>query len=259
MRSISIIFTTLHAEATAMLKPEPDLIPFTPSALPPSPWLVFAPHADDETFGMGGSLLKAREQGIETHVIVVTDGALGGQAEDLVSVRQAEVKKAAELLGLASLSFWSVPDRQVVIGKELVAAATAEISKHKPASVFFPAALEIHPDHRATGHIVWQALQGAAQQNIQAYAYEIGVQNPVNRLIDITAQQQRKEQVMAVYASQNSENNYPELVTALDKGRTFSLPPEVGFAEGFYCFSAEQRKSSWPEVMASIIRDYFPA
>ncbi len=27
--------------------------------LPLGPWLVFAPHADDETFGMGRSLLKA--------------------------------------------------------------------------------------------------------------------------------------------------------------------------------------------------------
>lgn len=242
-----------------MLKPEPDLIPFTPSDLPPSPWLVFAPHADDETFGMGGSLLKAREQGIETHVVVVTDGALGGQADDLVSIRQAEVRQAAELLGLASLSFWDVPDRQVKIAEELVAAATAEISKYKPASVFFPAALEIHPDHRATGHIVWQALQGEAQQFIQAYAYEIGVQNPINMLIDISAQQQRKEQVMAIYASQNTENNYPELVTALSKGRTFSMPPEVNYAEGFYLFNAEQRQASLSAVMTGIIRDYFPA
>jgi hypothetical protein len=53
-------------------------------------------------------------------------------------------------------------------------------------------------------------------------------------LIDITAQSLAKEGAMQVYESQNKENNYPELVAALDKGRTFSLPKEVKFAEGFF-------------------------
>jgi hypothetical protein len=44
------------------LNPEHILVPFAPAALPPGPWLVFAPHADDETFGMGGSLLKASKK-----------------------------------------------------------------------------------------------------------------------------------------------------------------------------------------------------
>ena len=58
---------------------EHELLPYTASELPEGPWLVFAPHADDETFGMGGSLLLAAEQNIETHVVFVTDGALGGE------------------------------------------------------------------------------------------------------------------------------------------------------------------------------------
>ena len=48
------------------------LIPFQTSELPLGPWLVFAPHADDETFGMGGSLLKAKKYGIETHLVAVS-------------------------------------------------------------------------------------------------------------------------------------------------------------------------------------------
>ena len=243
-----------------MLHPEPVLLPFSASALPPSPWLVFAPHADDETFGMGGSLLKAKQENVSSHVVVVTDGALGGDGADLVGIRQDEIRKAGELLGLASLTFWDVPDRQVLINAELISRAAEEIRKIRPASVFFPAALEIHPDHRATGHIVWQAIQKVMSGGLtpQAYAYEIGVQNPINMLIDITAQQKAKEEVMAIYASQNSENNYPELVTALDKGRTFSLPPEVKFAEGFYRFTAEELQVDLKQAMRQIIERYYP-
>jgi len=36
------------------------------------------------------------------------------------------------------------------------------------------------------------------------------VQNPINFLIDTTREIEAKQAVMAVYASQNSENNYPE-------------------------------------------------
>ena len=68
---------------------EHELIAFSTSELPAGPWLVFAPHADDETFGMGGTLLKAKKAGIATHVIVLTDGALGGDQDDLVSVRES--------------------------------------------------------------------------------------------------------------------------------------------------------------------------
>ena len=222
------------------LNPEHILLPFAPAALSPGPWLVFAPHPDDETFGMGGSLLKASKQGVETHVIVLTDGALGGERDDLVQIRQQEAEAAAKLLGLASLACWTEPDRELEQSEGLADRIAASISRLAPASVFFPGPMEIHPDHRAAGFAVWAGLQQVYQQNVirpLAIAYEISVQNPINFCIDITEEMTDKEAVMAVYASQNSENNYPELVIALNKTRTLSLAPEVGYAEGFFQFS----------------------
>ena len=58
-----------------MFNQEDVLIPFNTSSLPSGPWIIVAPHADDETFGMGGTLLKAKQQGIETHLVVLTDGS----------------------------------------------------------------------------------------------------------------------------------------------------------------------------------------
>ena len=222
------------------LNPEHILLPFAPAELPPGPWLVFAPHADDETFGMGGSLLKASKQGVETHVIVLTDGALGGEREDLVQIRRQEAEAAAQLLGLTGLECWSEPDRGLEQSEGLAERIAEAIIRLAPASVFFPGPMEIHPDHRAAGFAVWAGLQQVYQQNLikpLAIAYEISVQNPINFCIDITAEKAGKEAVMAVYASQNSENNYPELVIALNKTRTLSLAPEVGYAEGFFQFS----------------------
>lgn len=239
------------------LNPEHKLIPFQTSALPPGPWLVFAPHADDETYGMGGSLLKACEAGIETHLVVMTDGALGGDTSNLVDVREREVHQAAEILGISSVDSWQQPDRGLTVSEELVNRICQKIRDVEAASVFFPGPFELHPDHRIASLLVWAALQQLGQSSApNAYSYEVAVQNPINLLIDITTQIPRKEQAMAVYASQNDENNYEELVLSLDKGRTFTLPAEVSHAEGFYLYSQEELAISLKEVTHKIIDLY---
>ncbi|PCJ27749.1 MAG: hypothetical protein COA96_02545 [SAR86 cluster bacterium] len=241
-----------------MLNPEHSLIPYQVSAVPEGPWLVFAPHADDETYGMGGSLLKASDEGVATHLVVLTDGALGGDSENLTDIRKKEVQRAADVLGIASVQCWDEPDRGLNQSEKLLSKVVHTIEDLKPASVFFPGPLEIHPDHRAAAQLIWAALQSMANADKpRAYAYEISVQNPVNIFIDITSQRECKEQAMAAYASQNSENNYEELVLSLDKGRTFSLPTEVSHAEGFYHFSEADLGLSLREVTHRIIDLYF--
>ena len=241
------------------LNPEHKLIPFKTSPLPQGPWLVFAPHADDETYGMGGSLLKAREEGIQTHLLVMTDGALGGNKEDLVDVRNREVQEAARILGINSVDSWQEPDRGLALSDVLVDRIAQKIKEVGAVSVFFSGPLELHPDHRTTALLVWAAVQKLSSEgfSVEAYSYEIGVQNPVNLFIDITAQRLRKEQAMTIYASQNDENNYEELVISLDKGRTFTLPAAVSYAEGFYLYSEEERTTSLKEVTHNIIDLYF--
>ena len=251
-----------------MLNPEHVLLPYSLSELPKGPWLVFAPHADDETYGMGGTLLRAKAEGIETHVIVLTDGALGGEAEDLVQIRRTEVENAASALGLASLTCWDEPDRGLVVSPALIEKAAAAITDLAAATVFFPGSLEAHPDHRIAAQLAWLALQSLqnsqasssrpeTESTIAAISYEIGNQNPINTMIDITTVIDDKAAVMSCYNSQNSENNYEDLVTALDRGRTFTMPPEVGYCEGFYRYSDEQRAKTLREVTHEIIELYF--
>ena len=241
-----------------MFNQEDVLIPFNTSQLPSGPWIVFAPHADDETFGMGGTLLKAKQQGIETHLVVLTDGSQGGATGDLVEVRRQEVRKAADLLGIASLKTWSEPDRCLEPNSEIIARATELILEICPRTVFFPGPLEIHPDHRAACVLVWRALQKVklCTEPPIPISYEISVQNPINMLIDTTHHISTKKEVMNTYVSQNQENNYPELVVALDKGRTFSLAAEIKFAEGFYRYSAEDLRLTLREITHAVIARY---
>ena len=241
-----------------MFNQEDILIPFHASPLPKGPWVVFAPHADDETFGMGGSLLKAKEQEIETHLVILTDGSMGGEGDDLVQVRLNEAHQAAESLGINSLHTWSERDRSLAPSEELINRTSSLILKISPSTVFFPGPLEIHPDHRAASVLVWKALQKVKLrvEPPTPISYEIGVQNPVNLLIDVTQQIAEKKKVMEIYASQNKENNYPELVLALDKGRTFSLPREVEFAEGFFEYQVADLNLSLGDMTHAVIDLY---
>jgi LmbE family N-acetylglucosaminyl deacetylase len=207
---------------------------------------------------MGGSLLKAKEQGVETHLVVLTDGSLGGDADDLIQIRSDEVKLAAQLLGFKSLQCWSEPDRSLDLTEQMLEKTSRAIFDLSPSTVFFPGPLEIHPDHRATALLVWNALKRVRLKNLtpEPISYEIGVQNPINLLIDITQQSLEKQGVMEVYASQNQENNYPELVTALDKGRTFSLPKESQYAEGFFRYQSKDLDLSLDEMTHLVIDLY---
>jgi len=163
------------------------------------------------------------------------------------------------LLGLRGLRFWSEPDRGLRVDARRRALFTEAIREFQPAAVFFPGPLEIHPDHRATGMLAWGALQslGAAGSGPAAVSYEVTAANPVNLLVDITAEMERKRGVMAVYASQNSQKSYPDYVAALNRSRSFSLPAEVVYAEGLYRYSGEQLRLPLSEVLRRIIDRYF--
>jgi len=238
---------------------EHTLAPYAASPLPAGPWLVFAPHADDETFGLGGCLLKAADEGVEAHVVVVTDGALGGDGGGLVERRRDEARRAGELLGLRGLRFWSEPDRGLRVDAPRRALFAGAVRELRPAAVFFPGPLEIHPDHRATGMLAWAALRslGAGESRPAAVSYEITAHNPVNLLVDITAQMGRKRGAMAVYASQNSQKNYPDHVAALNRSRSLTLPAGVVYAEGLYHYSEEQLRLPLSEVLRRIVDRYF--
>lgn len=249
------------------MNPEHVLVPYQCDDLPPGPWLVFAPHADDETFGMGGALRLAADQGISTHVIVLTDGALGGPtatatAAALVQTRQQELSAACDLLGVTTIGTWDLPDRGLTLDNTLIERIVTTIGDIGAGTVFFPGVLELHPDHRMTAQLVWHAAQRRQRRAWrgplpQFHAYEISVQSPVNQLVDITAVQPAKQKAMAVYASQNSQNNYPELIMALNKARTFSLPACVSHAEAFYRFSDEELRDSLHAATRAFLARYF--
>ena len=218
---------------------EETLIPYQASPLPKGPWLVFGPHPDDETFGMGGTLLLASGKSVRVTLVVLTDGSLGGGEaglNGLVLTREAEAREVSKRIGLESILFWRQPDRRLKISTTLINRVAELIRKVKPATVFFPSPMELHPDHRAASALVWEGLKSCPDFKGNAYAYEISVQCPTNRLIDITAVADDKTALATLYQSQTTERDYVNAMLALNRTRSYTLSPEVHFAEAFFAY-----------------------
>ena len=67
--------------------------------------LAVLAHPDDESFGPGGSLARAAAEGVEVHLVTMTDGAAGTtdnglDGEELAAVRAGELRAAASELGV---------------------------------------------------------------------------------------------------------------------------------------------------------------
>ncbi len=203
---------------------EKDLIPYASSELPNGPWLVFAPHPDDETFGMGGTILLAQQAGIAVDIVFITDGGrcFGGNDRRVADLRAAEAEAACAALSVRAHEFWDVPDRGLVNSIVLQDRVIRAIKTHQPRHIFVPSYLEFHPDHRATAQIVWDAMQRLPNCKAQLISYDITNMGPCNRLIDISHVLAQKRQVMELYKSQVAAERYIELVEGINIARTFS-------------------------------------
>ncbi len=216
------------------MRQESDFIPYKTVPLPPGPYLVFAPHPDDETFGMGGTIALAGPKGIEIIVVIITDGSAGGDSEE----RKAEAQKAADILGIKNLIFWGVKDREIEKSDLFERETPKLIETINPKTVFIPSLLEFHPDHRATTFMVWQSLKRLDYQG-QIWLYEITRQAEVNHLIDITSVIDLKKRAIRAYQSQLSQRPYEEIILSLDRARTYTLPEMVKYSEGFWALEKD--------------------
>ena len=212
--------------------PEPDLVPYAaPASLPVRSLLVLAPHPDDEVFGCGGTLALAAAQGIDVRVVVVSDGAQGGDAAQ----RESESRRAALALGCdhrgQALQFWRLPDRGVEPDAALVERIRDALRAQRPDWLLAPSPFEVHPDHRA---VCLAAIAAAAGGEVALGFYEIGQPLVPSLLIDITPVLPLKQQALDCFPSQLASQRYDEQMLALNRYRAYTLGPAVSHAEAFW-------------------------
>lgn len=219
------------------------LVPYqATTTIPCKKGLVLAPHPDDEVFGCGGAIMRHVERGIPVSVIVVSEGGYGIPAEERAGYtlqRQRESEAAASVLGYGAPVFWSYPDREINYGEKLVQEILAAINETQADLVYAPSIWEMHPDHRAVGMAVAEAVRRIGKA-IRLALYEVGMPLRPNCLLDISDFAERKMRAMQCFVSQNEKQRYDLGIAALNRYRTYTLPSEVTAAEAYFLVSAEE-------------------
>ena len=184
-------------------------------------------------FGCGGAIAAHVRAGVPVHVVILTDGALFGDA----TTRANESLAAAKLLGYGEPDFWRLADRSLCYSEELMQRVVDKIVSTNADLIYAPSPLEVHPDHRQTALLAMEAIRRVLQPVRLAF-YEVGAPLRPNVLLDITALLELKDAAMRCFESQLSQQNYLSQIQALNRYRSYSLEREVLAAEAFWVLSA---------------------
>ena len=105
--------------------------------------LAIGAHPDDAEIGCGGTLLLHRRVGDTLTLVVVSDGAMGGDS----AIRRTEQESSARMLG-AELVMLGRPDCD--LGSSLSVELSAVVDKISPDVVYTHSSDGVHGDHAAT-------------------------------------------------------------------------------------------------------------
>ena len=115
--------------------------------------LVLAAHPDDEVLGCGGTIANFCMAGSDVHAAFFSDGIAARSNEieiTKVEARKFAAKKACNLLGVKSTTFFSFPDNAMdsIPLIDLVTKIEALILKYRPSIIFTHSDVDINVDHR---------------------------------------------------------------------------------------------------------------
>lgn len=222
--------------------------------------LVLTAHPDDADIHAGGTLARWVGEGHEVYSVIFTRGDKGHDdpgmtPERVATLREAEQRAAAEILGVQRLTFLDFEDGELGwVGPALAEAATRLIRQERPDMVVThdPYAgapgyrqYQLHPDHRAVGFAVIDAVYLRAPGPLHYPAHAAAGLAPhrvrevllimsdhTDHAVDIAATFERKLRAVRSHASQFGKR--PDLEGFLRRwaervGDPFRLPLAEGF------------------------------
>lgn len=170
--------------------------------------LVFAPHIDDETIGLGGTIRRYADMGAQVTIAIITDGknsnAAPVDADKLAETRKQELMSIQQLLGFTDVRYLDYPDSQI---NEVESSERFQqlIEDVRPDTVYVTSLIDAHPDHVYSAHLVASALKQSSHQPNIVREYEINCPVPpayINCIMDITEQFPVKKQATEAFKSQ---------------------------------------------------------
>ena len=211
--------------------------------------LIVAPHPDDETLGVGGTIAKFSAQGNEVFVLMVSGHLPPLYTRDDYEKTVYEAYSAFDLLGVAKSEFLEIP--ATMIGNQPLHEVNDRISKivnkFNPHMVFCPYP-DRHIDHRLVFDSVMVATRpvgvGKDIEIVAAFetlsethwnAPHIEPNFVPNWVVDITDHIDKKLDAMKCYESQVVDFPGPRSIQAVEALAKFrGTQAGFGFGEGMH-------------------------
>ncbi|MCO6433212.1 PIG-L deacetylase family protein [Nitrosomonas nitrosa] len=214
--------------------------------------LVFAPHADDEVLGCGGTLALLQKKKCAIKVVFITNSAgAGSLSEDAPLVRRQEAKEALSVLGIDDINFLDEPDGSFRNSAHIQNEIYSLLQQFNPDWIFLPSVLDYHRDHVAISHTIlscWQSWTGAGR----AFFYEIWCPLPATLVVDVSSVIDLKKLAISKYILPLSHCDYFSASIGLAKYRGLYLlkQQKPSYAEAFV---EAEKKDSWKSLQQTML------
>ncbi|MFN2198676.1 MAG: PIG-L deacetylase family protein [Anaerolineales bacterium] len=217
----------------------------------PQKILVILAHPDDPEFFCGGTVAQWTAAGHHVRYCVMTCGDKGSDerevsTDELCATRHVEQRAAARVLGVEAVRFLEYPDGYLVPDLALRKEITRVIRQERPdilvtcdpTNLFIRDTYINHPDHRAAGQVVLDAVFPAAgnhryfpelleKEGLETHMpHEVWISLPVNPQVDIDITAVFAQKVKALLEHRSQIGDPDEFVERMYSRYTEDSTPE---------------------------------
>ncbi len=220
--------------------------------------MVLVAHPDDAEFMCGGTVAAWSRDGCDVHYVICTDGSAGsnepGASRDQVApIREREQRAAAEVLGVASVTFLGEPDGLLEVTPVTRKKVTRAVRRLRPEVLVAPDPARLwsgqgyinHWDHKQAGvlaltavmpdaptRVMFQELEGEGIEPYEIPNLWLSSNEP-DTYVDITTTIDVKIQALAQHVSEEGEAAAPWV---RERARQVGEEAGVEYAEAFKAF-----------------------
>lgn len=215
--------------------------------------LVIAAHPDDEVLGVGGTIAKLSAEGVECHLLIVTDGSSSQYRDsdhlyEIIEAKKIETKGCSDTLGFKTIHYGELPDMKLDKTPHIVINQVIEkvIDEVQPDTVFTHFWGDVNRDHQEVYKSTLVAVRPVMGQVVkELYCYRVPSSTEwtpnkadtifiPNYFVDIEKFAEMKYKAFACYSTELREYPHPRSVQYLrETDKTAGLRVGLLAAEEF--------------------------
>ena len=200
--------------------------------------LVIAPHPDDDTFGPGGTVMKAIARGAEVKTLYATDGHDDADRAGLIKQEAVSVCSA---IGAVPVFLGCGTRRIPLTDREMNRKVVSLVREFDPEVVFVPFLLDDHDDHRRVNHLLLTVAQDFEHTNVEVWAYQVYSTVVPNVVVDITELAARKRDLIGMWKSVSGNRDWAHYVLGMNAANCRYLPSrDPVYVESFFVVPMEE-------------------